>query len=74
MSKSKGVWLSEWLSDKVTYWAVCGQLKIDPHDNNVEREVTESNENRKQKIDNNVYNQPNLEINQTELRKSLVWY
>ena len=47
-------------------------IKIDPHDNNVEREVTESNENRKQKIDNNVYNQPNLEINQTELRKSLV--
>ena len=37
-------------------------IKIDPHDNNVEREVTESNENRKQKIDNNVYNQPNLEI------------
>ena len=49
-------------------------IQIDPHDNNVEREVTESNENRKQKIDNNVYNQPNLEINQTELRKSLVWY
>ena len=47
-------------------------IKIDPHDNNVEIEVTESNENRKQKIDNNVYNQPNLEINQTELRKSLV--
>ena len=47
-------------------------IKIDPHDNNVEREVTESNENRKQKIDNNVYNQPNLEINQTEKKKSLV--
>ena len=49
-------------------------IKIDPHDNNVEREVTESNENRKQKIDNNVYNQPNLEINQTEKKKGLVWY
>ena len=47
-------------------------MKIDPHDNNVEREVIESNENRKQKIDNNVYNQPNLEINQTEKKKSLV--
>ena len=47
-------------------------IKIDPHDNNVEREDIESNENRKQKIDNNVYNQPNLEIDLTELRKSLV--
>ena len=45
-------------------------IQIDPHDNNVEREDSEKNENRK-KIHNNVNNQHNLEIINLKRRKVL---
>ena len=46
-------------------------IQIDPHENNEEREDIQSNENRKHKIDNNVNNQPNLEIINLKRRKVL---
>ena len=45
-------------------------IQIDPHENNVEREHSEKNENRK-KIHNNVNNQHNLEIINLKRRKVL---